>query len=127
MKGTMKRLKLVIGALALIAFTVAPISAQEYGVNWTRGTKHITTKTTTNVTTSTCTLHTLLVNVSGAGTSWTLSIQDKASTPQIIYAATVTTGTTVIALPVGIKCTSGIDIVTGGTTAGTMDVFYAYR
>ncbi len=123
----MKILKLLIGAFALVAFTVGPVSAQEYGLKWTRGTSHITTKTTTHVATATATLHTLLINVSNAGTSWTITVQDLATTPQIIYTGTVAVGTTVIALPVGIKMDSGIDIVTGGTTAGVMDVKYAYH
>jgi hypothetical protein len=123
----MKKIQTLVGVIALAAFSVLPMSAQEYGVNYTRGTKHITTKTTTNVTTSSCVLYTLVINVSGAGTSWTISVQDKATTPQIVYAATVATGTTVIALPIGIKMDSGIDIVTAGTTAGTMDVKYAFR
>lgn len=117
--------KLLICAAMLTALLSA--SAQEYGVNWNRGTKHITTKTTTNIIASTCTLQTLLLCTSNAGTSWTISVQDKATTPQIIYAGTLATGTVVIELPVGIKMDGGIDIVTGGSTAGVLDVKYAIR
>jgi hypothetical protein len=123
----MKRIKILIGVFALIALVTSPLSAQEYGLKWTRSANHITTKTTTTPVSATVVLHTIVVNVSGAGTSWTLSIQNKETTAKVVYAATVTTGTTVIALPVGIVMTSGIDIVTAGSTAGTMDVFLTYH
>jgi hypothetical protein len=123
----MKRfIQLLVGVVALTAITLSPVSAQEYGLRWTRGQKHITTKTTTNVTTATVVLHSILINVSGAGTSWTLTVQTQDTTPAILYTATVATGTTVIALPVGLAV-KGLDLVTAGGTAGTMDVFYAYH
>ena len=124
----MKRIKLILGIAAMFALIVSPLSAQEYGLRFTRGFKHITTKTTTNVTTATVVLHTLSVNVSGAGTTWSLTVQTQDGTPTILYTvASVAVGTTVVfALPVGITV-KGLDIVTGGTTAGTMDVEYAYH
>ena len=121
-------MKKFIAMLTLCAFCALPAFGQEYGVLYTRNIKHITTKTTTHVATAKAVLYTVIINVSGAGTSWTLTIQDvDPVVPHILYSATVVTGTTVIELPVGVNMNGGIDVVTAGTTAGTADVFFAYR
>jgi len=122
-----KLLQLSVCALALL-FLASPAFSQEYGIHWTKGVAHITTKTTTHIVTSTVGLNTLIINVSNAGTTWTVSVQDVTpTTPRILYAGTVATGTVVIELPVGIQMLNGIDIVTAGSTAGVMDVWYAYH
>lgn len=91
----------------------------------------ITSKTTTTVTASTAYVSAIAIACSAAGTSWTLVIQNKEGTPKILVPSfTLTVPTT--GLPVilqfaePILMTSGIDIVTGGTTAGTVDVFVTY-
>ena len=120
-------MKKLIALLTLIAFCAFPAFGQEYGVLYTRNAYHITTKATTHVMTKTCTFYTAIITVTGAGTSWTITLQDLSTTPKTIYTATVAAGTTVIALPVGILCTGGIDLVSAGTTAGTADVFVTAR
>ena len=125
----MKKLTLII---ALFAASVALVSAQEYGVQWTRQVYHVTTAKTTHVTTSTSVLHTLLINVTGSPTSETITIQTAESTPKIIYkSAALSSPITlpvVIPLSIGIVCNSGIDIVTGGTiNTGIADVWLSYR
>jgi ribosomal protein S11 len=87
---------------------------------------HITTKTTTTVTSTTCYVATIAICVTGAGTAQTLVIQDKTpTTPKILYSGTIAVGNTYIPLAPTLM-TGGIDIVTGGTTAGTQDVFITY-
>ena len=122
-----KPIQLLLGVVVAFALSLAPISAQEYGVKWTRVASHITTKTTTHIATASAVLHTLIITVSTAGTSWTVTVQNLDTTPKILYSATVAAGTTVIELPVGITMAGGIDVVTAGTTAGIMDVFCTFR
>lgn len=88
----------------------------------------ITTKTTTTVTSVDAYVSAVSINVSGAGTSQTLVIQDKDSTPTILYSAgtAIAVGNTYISFPAPIKMKGGIDIVTGGTTAGTQDIKITY-
>ncbi len=92
---------------------------------------HITAKTTTTPTAATAYVSAIAIACSAAGTAWTMVIQNKEGTPKILVPSfTLTVPTT--GLPVilqfaePILMTSGIDIVTGGTTAGTVDVFITY-
>ncbi len=86
---------------------------------------HITAKTTTTPVASTCYLSSLAVSVTSAGSSQTLVIRDKQATPSTLYTAgaAIVVGNTYISFSEPVIMTSGIDIVTGGTTAGTQDVF----
>ncbi len=126
----MKRFTLLI---ALLACSVALVSAQEYGVTYTRYVGHITTATTTHVTTNALsTLYTLVFNVTGSPTSEVVTVQTAETTPKILYKsaalAAATTVPVVVALPVGIKCSTGIDIVTSGTVnTGVVDAWAAFR
>lgn len=90
--------------------------------------KHITTKTTTNVAAATCYVQSIAICVTGAGTSQTLTIVDKGSTAKTLYTAgtAIAVGNTYIDFSQPVLMTGGIDIVTGGTTAGTQDVFVTY-
>lgn len=92
---------------------------------------HITSKTTTTPTSSTAYISSIVISCTGAGTAWTLAIKDKQATPlTLVPAFTLAVPTT--GLPVIISfvepliMTSGIDIITAGTTAGTVDVFITY-
>jgi hypothetical protein len=129
----MKRFTLLI---AIIAAGLASASAQEYGVQFTRYAGHIVTagSTTTNVTTGhDRVLHTIVFNVTGTPTSEVITIVDQTpTTPKIIYKSaalsSATTTPVVVALPVGIKCTGGIDILTTGTVGtGVVDAWLSYR
>ena len=87
---------------------------------------HVTTNATNTPWAGSVLLMSLAVCVTGAGTSWTITVQNKEATPKIIYKATVAVGTTVpVALTDagGLEMTGGIDIITAGTTPGTLDVF----
>lgn len=122
----MNKLKLLVAIAGILALPLMSVPAQEYGINWTKYSVHVTTKTTITPVATTVRLNTAVICVSGAGSSWTITIQDKG-TPKILYSATAVAGTTVIALPVGIQMTGGIDIVSGGSTAGTADIWLTYR
>jgi hypothetical protein len=86
---------------------------------------HITSKTTTTPVASTCYVSALAISVTGAGTSQTLVIQNKEATPKVLYTAgaAIAVGNNYLNFAEPILMTSGIDIVTAGTTAGTQDVF----
>src|SRR6266851_2200817 len=81
---------------------------------------HITTKTTTTLTSATALISSIAICVTNAGTTQTLVIQDKTpSTPKILYTAgaAIAVGNTYIIFPAPVLMTGGIDIVTAGTTA----------
>jgi hypothetical protein len=88
----------------------------------------ITTNTTTTVTAATAYVTSIVIVVSGAGSAWTVKVQNKEGTPKILYPATtaVLGASTPVAVEHPILATSGIDIVTAGTTPGTVDVFVTY-
>jgi hypothetical protein len=79
----------------------------------------------------TVTLYSIVINTSNAGTSWTLTVQDKQGTPAILVSAlALATSQNPLVLnfgPTGIKMTSGIDVITGGTTAGVADFWIDYK
>jgi hypothetical protein len=91
--------------------------------------KHITTSTTTNVTTETCYLLGLYLAVNSPGTSWTLSLKDRDSTVHSLGVlllnapgnATDINGL-IKELPFPARMANGIDIVTAGT-AGNVDIW----
>lgn len=121
--------KTLIGLIAIVGLLVLPVSGQEYGVNYARNAYHITTNTTNTPVSQTARLATLVIQVSNAGTSWVLQVKTKEGTPKILYNWVTATGVGNfnVALDVGVLMTSGIDIVTSGTTPGVADVFIAYR
>ena len=94
-------------------------------------TKRIAAKTTTVAIDTSCVVFLIVVACSAAGTAWTLQIQDKASTPNILIPAftlTVPTdGKANILLNLEqdfpLPMEGGIDIVTAGTTAGVVSVW----
>ncbi len=126
-------MKKLLAILVLFAASATLVSAQEYGVTYTRYVGHITTATTTHVTTNALsTLYTVVFNVTGSPTSETVTVQTAETTPKVIYKSaalsTATTTPVVIALPVGIKASTGIDIVTGGTVnTGVVDAWLSFR
>lgn len=108
----------VSGGVTVSGAAVAPVYAAS----------HITTKTTTTVTSSTAYVSSIAICVTGAGTSQTLVIQDKSGTAKTLYTAgsAIAVGNTYINFERPVLMSGGIDIVTGGTTAGTQDVFITY-
>jgi hypothetical protein len=88
---------------------------------------HVTTNATATPTSSTAYVYTVTVAVSNAGSAWVITIKSKEATPKILYSATAAVGTTTpISAQVPIGLTSGIDIVTTGTTPGTADIWITY-
>lgn len=127
-------MKNILRLVALCALALAiPVSAQELGNGYTITKKqiHSTTKTTVTPVAQTVTLYEVVVNTSNAGTSWTLTVQDKQGTPAILVSALAlaTTQNPLILNfgPTGIKMTGGIDFITGGTTAGVADFWVTYK
>ena len=105
--------------------TVTSVGGTALTENYYSG--RITTNATTTVSTSTSYVYTIVINVSAAGSSWTIKIQSKEGTPTIFYTATAALGTfTPIMVDHPVISTSGIDIVTSGTTPGTADIKITY-
>ena len=88
---------------------------------------HVTTNTTNTPFSNDVLLLSLIVCATGAGTAWTITVKYKEATPKTIYSATIAVGTTNIALTDigGAYMAGGVDIVTAGTTPGTLDVWVA--
>jgi hypothetical protein len=89
---------------------------------------HITSSGTTSITSTTSYISSIVVTATNAGTTWTLLIQNKESTPKVVWANSgtgLTVGTTFMDCDVPVVSTGGIAIVTAGT-AGVVDVFLTY-
>ena len=89
----------------------------------------ITTKTTTTPTASTAYISSISISQSVAGTVETLTIQDKQGTPLVLVSAialSALTAPVIYNYQTPVKMVSGIDVITGGTTAGTTNVFINY-
>lgn len=92
----------------------------------------ITDKSTTTIASQSRVLRRIIVVCSNAGTSWTLRIQDKAGSPAIalpsLTLAVPSDGKPLVVEfeQPGILMEGGIEIVTGGTTAGVVDVWIVY-
>ncbi len=88
---------------------------------------HITTNTTTTPTSSTAYISTIVVTCTGVGTTETIVIKNKEGTAKTIYQSpTLTAGTVTLSFSEPILATSGIDIITAGVAAATVDVFVTY-
>ncbi len=100
-------------------------STTKLGVNYSAS--HITTNTTTTPTSSTAYISAIVVTCTAAGTTETIVIRNKEGTPKVIYQSpTLTAGTITFSFAEPIIATSGIDIVTAGSAAATVDVFCTY-
>lgn len=90
----------------------------------------ITTNTTTTPVASTAYISSIVVSSEAAGTTSTLTIQDKQGTPlKLINGLTtvaITTTPTVLNFQTPVQMTSGIDIITAGVAAATVDVWINY-
>jgi hypothetical protein len=88
----------------------------------------ITTNTTTTPTASTAYISSIAVSTEAIGTTSTIKIQDKQGTPLVLVPAVVTTtqGLVIYNFGTAIKMVSGIDIITAGAAAATVDVWINY-
>jgi|SRR5215831_12084280 len=113
--------------LILLILLLSAGLASGAGDGFTRLNQHQTNNTTWTPVSSTCWVPTLIFNVSGAGTSWIITIKNKESTPKVLWSGTATLGTvTVLAMDFGLEMTGGIDVTFSGT-AGTADFYLVYK
>lgn len=91
---------------------------------------HLTTNTTTTPTSSTAYISSVTLSSEVAGTTSTVTIQDKQGTPLKLIngfsTTTLTTTPTVVNFQTPVKMTSGIDIITAGAVAATVDIWVNY-
>jgi hypothetical protein len=91
---------------------------------------HLTTNTTTTPTSSTAYISSIAISNEVAGTTSTITIQDKQGTPlkliNGIATTALTTAPTIVTFPTPVKMVSGIDIITAGAVAATVDVWVNY-
>lgn len=91
---------------------------------------HLTTNTTTHVTAATAYISSIVITTDAAGTTSTITIQDVSATPKKLVNAAVTTAIsttpTVLALAEPVLMTSGIDVITAGVAAATVDIWVTY-
>lgn len=88
----------------------------------------ITTNTTTTPTSATCWVASIVITTEAVGTTSTIVVQNKEGTPKILIPSAITTavGLTTYSWTAPLLMTSGIDIVTAGVAAATVDIFISY-
>lgn len=91
---------------------------------------HLTTNTTTTPTSSTAYISAIAISNEVAGTTSSITIQDKQGTPLKLVnglaTTALTTAPTIITFNTPVKMVSGIDIITAGAAAATVDVWVNY-
>lgn len=91
---------------------------------------HITTNTTNTPTSSTAYISSVAISNEVGGTTSTITIQDKQGTPlklvNGVATTALTTAPTILNFQTPIKMVSGIDIITAGAVAATVDVWVNY-
>ena len=90
----------------------------------------ITTNTTTTPTSALCYVSSIAIATEVAGTTSTVSVRDKSGTPLHLVSSlttvAITGAPTILTFDTPIKMTGGIDIVTAGAVAGTVDIWINY-
>lgn len=91
---------------------------------------HVTSNTTNTPTSSTAYISSIAISTEVAGTTSTVTIQDKQGTPlKLVNALTTVAASTapqIYNFQTPIKMTSGIDVITAGAVASTIDVWINY-
>lgn len=91
---------------------------------------HLTTNATTTPTAATAYISSITISNEVGGTTSTITIQDKQGTPlkliNGIATTALTTAPTVVNFQTPVKMVSGIDIITAGAVAATVDVWINY-
>lgn len=91
---------------------------------------HLTSNATTTPTSSTAYISSITISNEVGGTTSTITIQDKQGTPlklvNGIATTALTTAPTVINFQTPVKMVSGIDVITAGAVAATVDVWINY-
>jgi hypothetical protein len=121
---------LVLG-LALTFSSITPVSAQTGSLSYVhRSVSHITTATTTTITSTNAYITSIVVSTSAVGTAFKVAVQDKAGTARILIPALGTSAVGYQTIFVGgkdnaILMSGGIDLISTGTP-GVIDVFITY-
>lgn len=91
---------------------------------------HLTSNATTTPTSSTAYISSVTISNEVGGTTSTITIQDKQGTPlkliNGVATTALTTAPTVVNFQTPVKMVSGIDIITAGAVAATVDVWINY-
>lgn len=91
---------------------------------------HLTANATTTPTSSTAYISSVTISNEVGGTTSTITIQDKQGTPlkliNGVATTALTTAPTVVNFQTPVKMVSGIDIITAGAVAATVDVWINY-
>ncbi|SRR5581483_552921 len=107
----------------LVGGTGRPLSKVYYAAR-------LTANGTMTVETTTCYVSSIVVSVSNAGTSESLTVQNKEAPAKVIYSVPALAAGTPAPLALTdvapVIATNGLDIVMSGTAAGTVDVFITY-
>jgi hypothetical protein len=114
------------GLLAILTNSEHPSVSSAVGFS-----AHITTNATTNVLAATAYLSSIAISVVAGGTGSTVTVQDKSGTPLKLVNAFPTTAVTTSPTNLtfgdqGIVMTGGMDIVTAGAAAATIDIWVTY-
>jgi hypothetical protein len=90
----------------------------------------LTTNTTTTVNAATAYITDIVITVSVAGSASTITIEDGQATPNILVdafaTATLSTLPTILTLAHPIKMTTGIKVITAGSSAATVNLWINY-
>lgn len=92
---------------------------------------HLTSNATTTPTSSTAYISSIVIAIQSAGTTSTVTVQDKQGTPLKIVsgfstASLLSNGNDIYNFQSPVKMVSGIDIVTAGAVAATIDIWINY-
>lgn len=100
------------------------------GTTLTNYSVRITSNTTTTPIASTAYISSITITTEVGGTTSTVTIKDKQGTPLVLVNGLTTTAAslspTVINFQTPVKMTSGIDVITAGAVAGTVDIWVNY-
>lgn len=118
-----------IGLVSINGNVVAsntPLSGKTLNTYSTR----VTSNTTTTPASATIYVSSIVITTEIVGTTSTITIQDKQGTPRILVNGFVTTSLnttpTVLDFETPIIMTSGMDIITAGVAAATVDIWVNY-
>lgn len=118
------------GQVALASGTIVGVGLYPSGTALNTYSVHLTTNTTTTPTATTAYISSITISNEVAGTTSTVTIQDKQGTPLKLVnglaTTALTTAPTVVNFQTPVKMVSGIDIITAGAVAAIVDVWINY-
>lgn len=118
------------GQVALVSGTTVGVGLYPSATALNTYSIHLTTNATTTPTTSTAYISSIAISNEVGGTTSSISIQDKQGTPLKLVnglaTTALTTAPTIISFNTPVKMVSGIDIITSGAVAATVDVWVNY-